>query len=708
MLQADHQRQVQLTKALKLLKGLQTQMVVVQRLAWTPQKGHLLSIMGYSQLADCIDLLFCLATSIASFVQAMIDEGVTTALAARDATRNGNDSHTSGMGAKRPVQVARHFKKNCPKLKNNNNRGNRVGNAKAQAKVYAVGNAGANSDNNVITGTFLLNNRHASILFDTGADRSFVSTAFSSRIVITPTALDHDYNVELADGRIVGLTLLFEGNATTPKVDDLFDSCWIEYLFKIDLRSGYYQLRVQEEDIPKTAFRTQYGHYEFQVMSFGLTNAPAVKKEHEEHLRQILKLLKEEELYAKFSMLEFWLSLGTIPRSLWIECRAELCSTPSWLTEGAKIYFAYCDVQEGLGAVLMQRGRKREPLRVWALVMTIGLDLPKQILKAQTEAQKPENIKKEDVGGMLVENSKDLEKLRTEKLEPRADGTLCLNGKSWLPCYGDLRTVIMHESGEHQRPSIQDQGPTSGIRANRGTLNKKNHKITNKHSPTILYKMSQPANDEFSQHLSNDEESNHEDASDTGAAPKQKQQVIPQITAILNIKLPILKKEEYDIWVMEMEHYLEYITNDVWKVIQNGNSKKRVSTGKDGIVQILSPVNPAEIQAVEKERKAKNILLMAIPKEHMRRFHGMDDAKEIWEAIRTRFGGNANSKKMQKVVFKQQFEAFTISSSEGLKKDMTDSNNYFLSWKLMVLKYQQKMQIISFLDLCLQHGPIWQ
>ncbi|GKD63837.1 hypothetical protein Tco_1305945, partial [Tanacetum coccineum] len=116
---------------------------------------------------------------------------------------------------------------------------------------------------------------------------------------------------------------------------------------------------------------------------------------------------------------------------------------------------------------------------------------------------------------------------------------------------------------------------------------------------------------------------------------------------------------------MEMEHYLEYIDNDVWKVIQNGNSKKRISTGKDGVIRILPPVTAAEIQAVEKERKAKNILLMAIPKEHMRRFHGMDDAKEIWEAIRTRFGGNANSKKMQKAVFKQQFEAFTISSSEG-------------------------------------------
>ncbi|GJR01922.1 reverse transcriptase domain-containing protein [Tanacetum coccineum] len=135
-----------------------------------------------------------------------------------------------------------------------------------------------------------------------------------------------------------------------------------------------------------------------------------------------------------------------------------------------------------------------------------------------------------------------------------------------------------------------------------------------------------------------------------------------------NPKAQCFEKEEYDIWAMEMEHYLEYIDNEVWKVIQNGNSKKRISTGKDGIVRVLSPVTAAEIQAVEKERKAKNILLMAIPKEHMRRFHGMDDAKEIWEAIRTRFGGNANSKKMQKAVFKQQFEAFKISNSEGLEK----------------------------------------
>ncbi|GJZ65883.1 putative reverse transcriptase domain-containing protein [Tanacetum coccineum] len=139
--------------------------------------------------------------------------------------------------------------------------------------------------------------------------------------------------------------------------------------------------------------------------------------------------------------------------------KQKLCSAPILaLPERSEDFIAFCDTsKKGLGAVLMQREKanvvadaismkEQEPLRVRALVMTIGLDLPKQILRAQTEARKTENIKKEDVGGILVENSKYPKKLRTEKLELRADGTMCLNGRSWLPCYGNLRTVIMHES----------------------------------------------------------------------------------------------------------------------------------------------------------------------------------------------------------------------------------------------------------------------
>ncbi|GKA42130.1 retrotransposon protein, putative, ty3-gypsy subclass [Tanacetum coccineum] len=281
-----------------------------------------------------------------------------------------------------------------------------------------------------------------------------------------------------------------------PRIDDLFDQLQGSSIYsKIDLRSGYHQLRVREQDIPKTAFRTRYGHYEFQVMPFGLTNAPANEKEHEEHLKAILELLKKEQLYANAPILA--------------------------LPEGSEDFVVYCDAShKGLGAVLMQRekviayasrqlkvheknytthdlelgsvvfalklwrhylygtrctvftdhkslqhildqkelnmrqrrwlellsdydcdiryhpgkanvvadalSRKEriEPLRVRALVMTIGLDLPKRILEAQIEAQKPENLFNEDIGGMI---RRDIPK---ERLEPRADGTLCVHGRS--------------------------------------------------------------------------------------------------------------------------------------------------------------------------------------------------------------------------------------------------------------------------------------
>ncbi|GJW50421.1 putative reverse transcriptase domain-containing protein [Tanacetum coccineum] len=127
---------------------------------------------------------------------------------ANNNNRNNNNNNQKGNGCYE-CGAQGHFRRNCPKLRNND-RGNQAGNDRAPAKVYVVGNAGANPDN-VVAGTFLLNNRYAYILFDTGADRSFVSTAFSSQIDITPSTLDHYYDVELADGRIIGLNTILSG-----------------------------------------------------------------------------------------------------------------------------------------------------------------------------------------------------------------------------------------------------------------------------------------------------------------------------------------------------------------------------------------------------------------------------------------------------------------------------------------------------------------
>ncbi|GJU14101.1 putative reverse transcriptase domain-containing protein [Tanacetum coccineum] len=213
-----------------------------------------------------------------------------------------------------------------------------------------------------------------------------------------------------------------------PRIDDLFDQLQGSSVYsKINLRSGYHQLRVRDEDIPKTAFRTRYGHYGFQVMPFGLTNAPTVfmdlmnrvckpyldkfmivfiddiliyshnKEEHADRLRIILELLRKEKLYAKFSKCEFWISvvqfLGHLIDSQGLHVDpAKIKAVMNWAFPTTPIEIHYdCEIRYHPGkanviADALSRKERIKPLRVRSLIMTLHLKLPTQILEAQTEA----------------------------------------------------------------------------------------------------------------------------------------------------------------------------------------------------------------------------------------------------------------------------------------------------------------------------------
>nr|GEV18727.1 reverse transcriptase domain-containing protein [Tanacetum cinerariifolium] len=237
---------------------------------------------------------------------------------------------------------------------------------------------------------------------------------------------------------------------------------WSRVYSKIDLRSGYHQLRVQEEDIPKTVFRTRYGHYEFQVMPFGLTNAPALLKQKlcsapilalpegsknfvvyydasHKGLGAVLMQKEKVIVYASRQLkvheknytthdLEFGAVVFAL--KMWRHC----------------LYGTKCDVfidHKSLQHILDQKELNMRQRRWLELLSDYECEIRYHPRKANVVAdalsrkkrsKKEENFINEDLQGMI------------NKLEPRVNGTLCLNNQSWIMCFGDLRALIMHES----------------------------------------------------------------------------------------------------------------------------------------------------------------------------------------------------------------------------------------------------------------------
>ncbi|GJU01439.1 putative ribonuclease H-like domain-containing protein [Tanacetum coccineum] len=225
-----------------------------------------------------------------------------------------------------------------------------------------------------------------------------------------------------------------------------------------------------------------------------------------------------------------------------------------------------------------------------------------------------------------------------------------------------------------------------------------------------------------------DHDDDASDINNDNAQPQQQQNIQPQIITTVsnnNAKFPYLKKDEYEVWAMKMEYWITNNDMNIWKVIQNGNSLKRTGRDRDGRVIILPPTTADEHIAVQRESKARTTLLQSIPDDHVADFHYMDDARDIWNAVKARFGGNAESKKMRKSMLKQEFSEFRISESEGLHKgydrmqkilsqlnqlkakpDDEDINLKFLrglpsSWSQVALTLKTKggLELLSFDDL---------
>ncbi|GJT77936.1 hypothetical protein Tco_1044661 [Tanacetum coccineum] len=433
-------------------------------------------------------------------IQAMINEGVTAALAARDATRNGDDSHTSGTGVRRPVQVAREctypdFLK-CQPLNFKGTEGV-VGLTQWFEKmesVYSISNCTVACQSHGGSLKKLMTDKYCrgavklrktgvrNVEFEgKGMPLSSPLNSWDKKIQHTWAERGQADNKKGISGRIAqngrttttGVIRLemprlrqrcmpwaMQGqtpdNKSSPEND--LKMCAIVLRFPEVFPEDVARIAPSRDEVLSEALQ-EFGQGFLRSSSSPLGSSDSFVKKKDGNSLGDLEIVKRDELNAKFSKCEYGFPWRTIPRSRDWDCREAVAVIPNpgpCLREAKFSSHTMMLKDLGLGAVLMDNEKRdflcitpeerESSIKSSSLGQTIGLDLPKQILKAQTEARKPENIKSEDVGGMLVENSKDPEKLRTEKLEPRTDGTLCLNGRSWLPCYDDLRTVIMHES----------------------------------------------------------------------------------------------------------------------------------------------------------------------------------------------------------------------------------------------------------------------
>ncbi|GJV28184.1 putative ribonuclease H-like domain-containing protein [Tanacetum coccineum] len=199
------------------------------------------------------------------------------------------------------------------------------------------------------------------------------------------------------------------------------------------------------------------------------------------------------------------------------------------------------------------------------------------------------------------------------------------------------------------------------------------------------------------------ESPNHSQTSQTTQS-QQLQQYHTTTVSNNNAKFPYLKKEEYETWAMKMEYWIMNSDHNLWNIVLNGNSRKKTGRDPKGNIMILPPISVEEHIAVQRETKARTILLQSLPEDHMADFHHLDDARDIWLAVKARFGGNDESKKMRKSMLKQEFSEFRVSESEGLHKGYDRFQKILSQLNQMQAKPDNEDCNMKFLE---SHPPYW-